>query len=347
LTFDLLADVSHRRYNPLTREWVLVSPQRLSRPWLGRTEAVGAPPAVPYDPECYLCPGNARAGAARNPRYEGTFVFDNDFPALTRHDGEPVAEESGLLMARAEPGICRVVCFSPRHDASIADLSLPELRRVVDAWVDEHRALSALPWVKHVQIFENRGAAMGASNPHPHCQIWANATVPDLPSREQVAQTEYRSKHGVCLLCACLAIERARAERIVYANGSFTALVPFWAVWPFEMLVIPNRHVTAIDELTAEERTGLADILKQIVARYDALFDAPCPYSMGFHQRPTDGEPHPEWHLHAHYYSPVLRSAAVHKFTVGYELLATPQRDLTPEAAAAILRERAVVNSGA
>ena len=340
----MLSELSHRRLNRLTGDWVLVSPQRLSRPWLGRTEGVGAAPSMPYDPDCYLCPGNARAGAARNPRYESTFVFDNDFPALTR-EGTAAPVEDGLLLASAEPGICRVVCFSPRHDASIADLSLPALRQVVDVWVDEYRGLGAMPWVKHVQIFENRGTAMGASNPHPHCQIWATATVPDLPSREQGSQAAYKS--GACLLCDYLAIERERSERIVHANRAFTALVPFWAVWPFEMLVLPHRHVAAIDELTDEERTALADMMKQIVTRYDALFDAACPYSMGFHQRPTDDEPHPEWHLHAHYYSPVLRSAAVHKFMVGYELLATPQRDLTPEAAAALLRERAVAGTRA
>jgi UDPglucose--hexose-1-phosphate uridylyltransferase len=330
---------SHRRFNPLTREWVLVSPQRLDRPWLGRVEAPAAAPAAAYDPQCYLCPGNARAGNARNPRYEGTFVFDNDFPAL-RPDAAGAPEDGHpLLMARAEPGVSRVVCFSARHDTSMPRLSVPEIRLVIDTWIDELRTLGSLPWVKHVQIFENRGAAMGASNPHPHGQIWANATVPELPRREGEAQAAHLAASGHCLLCEYAALEMARRDRLVCANAHWSAVVPFWAVWPFETLVLPSRHIGSMDELSDEERTSLAEMLKDVAWRYDALFDAPCPYSMGFHQRPADGGAHPAWHLHAHYFPPVLRSAAVHKFMVGYELLATPQRDLTPELAAAALRD--------
>jgi UDPglucose--hexose-1-phosphate uridylyltransferase len=361
LTLD---DRPHRRFNPLLDEWVLVSPQRLARPWLGRTEPAASETRPVYDPDCYLCPGNVRAGEARNPQYTGTFVFDNDFPALvppgtslkarttpdeTSLKARAASDSTGvwhdpsgsspLLVARPEPGICRVVCFSPRHDASLPCLSISELRAVVDVWVDQYVSLSAEPWISHVQIFENRGASMGASNPHPHGQIWAGASLPDLPAREERRLDAYRSARGSCLLCDYLAEERGRDERIVCANDTFTALVPFWAVWPFETLVLPSRHVTGLDELTAEERNGLADLLKRVTARYDTLFAAPCPYSMGFHQRPTRRDAHPEWHLHAHFFPPVLRSAAVHKFMVGYELLATPQRDLTPERAAAILKE--------
>lgn len=333
-----LPEGSHRRYNPLTRDWVLVSPQRLDRPWRGHKQEPVAPVATAYDPTCYLCPGNPRAGGAKNPPYERTFVFDNDFPSLTT-GATNHAHTHGLLIAHAEQGICRVLCFSPRHDASIPDLTPAAVRGIVDACVNQFLELGAVPRITHVQIFENRGAIMGASNPHPHCQIWANATVPDIAWREQASQADYLSRRGACLLCDYLSIERDRNDRVVCANDEFTAVVPFWAVWPFEMLVLPNRHVSALDGLTENERNALADILQQVTRRYDNLFDTVCPYSMGFHQRPTDDEAHPEWHLHAHYYTPVLRSAAVHKFMVGYELLASPQRDLTPEVAAATLRE--------
>jgi UDPglucose--hexose-1-phosphate uridylyltransferase len=334
---------SHRRFNPLTGDWVLVSPHRLARPWLGRTEAVRAGRGPSYDPNCYLCPGNARAGTARNPVYERTFVFDNDFPALLPHAGGaehvPDADGRGLLVSHPEPGLCRVVCFSPRHDASLPDLSSAEARDVVDVWTAQYEELGRMPWVRHVQIFENRGSAVGASNPHPHCQIWADGEVPPLPRREGDAQSRWRDAHGSCLLCDYLALERERGERIVWSSDTFTALVPYWAVWPYELLLLSNRHASGLDRLAPGERDGLAAAVQNVVGRYDRLFDAECPYSMGFHQRPTDDGSHDAWHLHAHYYPPVLRSATVHKFMVGYELLAMPQRDLTPELAAAALRE--------
>jgi UDPglucose--hexose-1-phosphate uridylyltransferase len=337
---------SHRRFNPLTGEWVLVSPHRLARPWLGRTEDVRAGRAPSYDPNCYLCPGNPRAREARNPIYERTFVFDNDFPALLPDAGEAISQIAdvdgrGLLVSHPEAGLCRVVCFSPRHDASLADLSSGEARAVVDVWVAQFEELGGLPWVKYVQIFENRGSAVGASNPHPHCQIWADAEVPPLARREGEAQARWSGANGTCLLCEYVALERRREERIVWANDAFTALVPYWAVWPYEILLLSNRHVTGLDQLGGGERDGLAAAVQNVVGRYDRLFDAECPYSMGFHQRPADGARHQAWHLHAHYYPPVLRSATVHKFMVGYELLAMPQRDLTPELAAAALREAA------
>jgi UDPglucose--hexose-1-phosphate uridylyltransferase len=335
----------HRRFNPLMREWVLVSPQRLARPWLGRTEPAVAEARPAYDPDCYLCPGNARAGSARNPQYEGTFVFDNDFPALTPDAPEMtrLKPRDTLLTSDPERGICRVVCFSPRHDQSLPSLAIDEVRRVVDVWVDQFSDLGARPWISHVQIFENRGEAMGASNPHPHGQIWANGTLPGVPAREQASLAAHRATRGSCLLCEYLALEQERGDRVVCANRAFTAVVPFWAVWPFEVLLLANRHVTGLDALADAERASLADILRRVTAQYDRLFDAPCPYSMGFHQRPTGRGAHDEWHLHAHFYPPVLRSASVHKFMVGYELLATPQRDVTAEAAAARLRELADV----
>ena len=335
----MIGSLPHRRYNPLLREWVLVSPPRLGPPWLGRVEASAPAALVTYDPACYLCPGNARAGDSRNPPYTGTFVFDNDYPALVPGSDRDDVNDGGLLVARGEPGVCRVVCFSPRHDIALSRMPVEDLRAVVDVWTDQFVELGARPWVNHVQIFENRGAAMGASNLHPHCQIWANASVPDIPSREQAALAAYRDEKQSCLLCDYLSLERERGDRLVDGNDRFTALVPFWAVWPFEVLVLPHRHLAALDELSDEERTALADILRRVTTRYDSLFESSCPYSMGFHQRPTDGASHPESHLHAHFYPPVLRSADVHKFMVGYELLATPQRDITPEIAAARLRE--------
>jgi UDPglucose--hexose-1-phosphate uridylyltransferase len=328
-----------RRFNPLTGEWVLVSPHRTERPWQGQVEKAAAHSQPVYDPECYLCPGNSRVGGVRNPDYTSTFVFENDFAALRPDTPVDRSDERGLLVAESEPGICRVICFSPRHDLTVSRMEAPALRQVVDTWIAQYQELGALAWINHVQIFENRGAMMGCSNPHPHCQIWANHTLPNEPRKEQDAQAEYaRTKHA-CLLCDYLAIECATAERIVCRNASFVALVPFWAVWPFETLLLPVRHSTALDELTATERDDLAGILKRLTTRYDNLFQVSFPYSLGFHQRPTDGQAHPEWHFHAHFYPPLLRSATVRKFLVGYEMLAMPQRDITPEAAAARLRE--------
>lgn len=346
-----LKEHPHRRHNPLTGDWVLVSPHRTQRPWLGQLEKVPAEAPPTYDPTCYMCPGNKRATGTINPNYSGTFVFNNDYPALLadtpevagnegEHTGaDPQCSENGLLVARRERGICKVVCFSPRHDLSIANMDYAGVRGVVDVWVEQYRELGALPFINHVQIFENRGSTMGASNPHPHCQIWANATLPNEPAKEQNAQAAYQSERHSCLLCNYLRIERESGERIIAENSHFTALVPFWAVWPFETMVLARTHVTGLDELTDDERDALADILKRLTSRYDHLFATSFPYSMGFHQRPTDGAPHPEWHLHAHYYPPLLRSATVRKFMVGYEMLDAPQRDLTPEAAALRLRE--------
>lgn len=328
----------HRRYNPLTREWVLVSPHRTQRPWQGQVEDVSAETQPGYDPHCYLCPGNERAGGMKNPAYTGTFVFENDFAALRPETPPGELNESGLLIAQSEPGVCRVVCFSPQHDLTMARLPVTELRQVIETWIEQYRELGRLPFINSVQIFENRGAMMGASNPHPHGQIWANATLPNELVRELSALRDYYSIHGRSLLSDYLALEQQQGERIVCANEHFAALVPFWAVWPFETMVISKRHVTALDELTGAERDGLADLLKQVTTRYDNLFNLSFPYTTGFHQRPTDGQSHPEFHLHAHFYPPLLRSATVRKFMVGYEMLGTPQRDITAEMAAARLR---------
>jgi UDPglucose--hexose-1-phosphate uridylyltransferase len=329
---------SHRRLNRLTGEWVLVSPHRTARPWQGQVEEVVAEQRPAYDPACYLCPGNERAGGARTPEYDSTYVFDNDFAALTPDVAPEEHDRKGLLIAQSERGICRVVCFSPRHDLTLGQMPAEAIRTVVDTWVDQYVELGNLDWVRHVQIFENRGAMMGASNPHPHGQIWANERVPNEPVKE-LAQQRAHADSGGCLLCDYLDVELDDGARIVTSNEHFTALVPFWAVWPFETLVLPRAHAGALPDLDPDQRDGLADILRRVTRRYDRLFGVTFPYSMGLHQQPTDGVPHREWHLHAHFYPPLLRSATVRKFMVGYELLDQPQRDITPETAAQQLRE--------
>lgn len=332
----------HRRFNPLTREWVLVSPHRARRPWLGQVEKTPPENLPAYDPACYLCPGNGRAGGARNPAYDSTFVFDNDFAALlpTSNSQSLLSNLSFSSLFAAEPilGLCRVVCFSPRHDLTLPELSPPQVEAVVRTWADQARELGALDFIHYVQVFENKGEMMGCSNPHPHSQVWASSHIPDEPARELVSQADYFRERARPLLLDYVEEEIELGERIVATNNHFTALVPFWAVWPFEIMIIARRAAAALPDLTDAETAALADLLKRITARYDNLFEVSFPYSMGFHQAPSDGGPHPEWVLHAHFYPPLLRSATVRKFMVGYEMLAMPQRDLTPETAAERLR---------
>jgi UDPglucose--hexose-1-phosphate uridylyltransferase len=334
-----LKEHPHRRFNPLTREWVLVSPHRTQRPWQGQIEQVASVDRPAYDPSCYLCPTNSRAGGATNPDYNGIFVFENDFAAL-RHEtptGELIDEE-GLIVAESEAGLCRVICFSPRHDLTLARMEEPELTKVVSTWAEQYQEIGRLPFIDYVQIFENRGEMMGASNPHPHGQIWAVSSLPNEIRKEQTAQHDHLQDRHSCLLCDYLALELKRTERIICQNEHFAALVPFWAIWPFETILISKRHLASLDQLNEEERAALGSLLKRLTTRYDNLFATSFPYSMGFHQQPTDGETHPEWHLHAHFYPPLLRSATVRKFMVGFELLGGPQRDLTAESAAEQLR---------
>jgi UDPglucose--hexose-1-phosphate uridylyltransferase len=328
----------HKRLNPLTQEWVLVSPHRTQRPWQGQVEAAPPEASVPYDPNCYLCPGNARAGGVKNPGYEGTFVFENDFAALRADTPPGELRERELLLARSESGQCRVVCFAPRHDLTLARMSVPEIRPVINTWCDEFSSLGSQTNVRAIHIFENRGAQMGCSNPHPHGQIWANESVPDGLAREVAAQKNYFQKHKSSLLEDYLHLEVEKKERLVCANEHFVAVVPFWAVWPFETLLISRRRVSSLPELQGQERDDLAQILRQLTIRYDNLFKTSFPYTMGFHQRPTDEAEYPEFHFHAHFYPPLLRSALIRKFMVGYEMLAMPQRDISPEQAAAQLR---------
>jgi UDPglucose--hexose-1-phosphate uridylyltransferase len=341
-----LNDHPHRRYNPLLREWVLVSPHRTKRPWQGQVEAPAREDRLAYDPTCYLCPGNERAGGARNPAYDATFVFTNDYAALLPDTPAGAADlpGGGLLQAVSERGTCRVICFSPRHDLTLAEMEVGAIERVVDVWAEQYAEIGAMPQIGYVQIFENRGAMMGASNPHPHGQIWSTEHLPTLVAREQAALADYYRTNGRSLLSDYIAVEEAEGVRVVCANDHFVALVPFWAVWPFETLVASRRHVGALTDLDAAERHGLADILKRLTTRYDNLFSTSFPYSMGFHQRPTDGDPHPEWHLHAHFLPPLLRSATVRKFMVGFELLSEAQRDITPEQAAERLRAMSEVH---
>ena len=336
----IFREQSHRRLNPLTSDWVLVSPHRTQRPWQGAIERLPPSERPRYDPSCYLCPRNQRAGGVHNPDYQSTFLFENDFAAL-KPDAPRVQLDfagKGLLVAETEQGICRVMCFSPRHDLTLATMSLPEIEQVVRAWAEQSRELAARPGIEHVQIFENRGEMMGASNPHPHCQIWATATVPDAARRELAGQGNYYQRNRSCLLCDYIRLEQELQERLVVANDGFLALVPFWAVWPFEIMVVSRRHLGEFPELEGEEILALSAILQRVVSTYDRVFDVPFPYSMGFHQAPCDRSPHPEWHFHAHFFPPLLRSATVRKFMVGFEMLGTAQRDITPELAAEKLR---------
>ena len=338
-----LTEDPHRRFNPLTNEWVLVSPHRATRPWQGEVATLAAAKEPAYDPSCYLCPGNSRVGGVRNPAYTGTFVFDNDFAALKPQTERARIdlESSGLIVAEGEPGICRVICFSPRHDLTLATMSVAETEPVVATWMAQFRELGGVEGINHVQIFENRGAMMGASNPHPHCQIWATASVPEAPAKELAAQRAYLAGHKQCLLCTYIKLEQSEQQRVVCANEGFVAVVPFWAVWPFEILVCSRRHIASMNEFDKSDAHLLSDILHRVTSTYDQVFGVPFPYSMGFHQSPTDGADHPEWHVHAHFYPPLLRSATIRKFMVGFEMLGTPQRDITPEIAAARLRELA------
>lgn len=330
-------DEPHRRFNALTGEWVFVSPHRTKRPWQGRVEP-GPPVNRPsHDSQCYLCPGNVRANKELNPNYNSTFVFTNDFAAFLTDTPSTVASRHPLLRAHTQAGTCRVICFSPRHDVTLAQMPSQEIRPVVDVWAEQVAELGK-KW-RWVQIFENKGDVMGCSNPHPHGQIWASDFIPNEPAKELVQQQTWFQQHGSPLLSDYAALEMQQGERVVVQNQHWLAVVPWWAVWPFETIIVPRRQVLRVPDLTGLERDALADLLRRVLARYDNLFETSFPYSMGWHGAPQDEGDYRGWQLHAHIYPPLLRSATVKKFMVGYELLAEAQRDITPEQAAARLRE--------
>jgi UDPglucose--hexose-1-phosphate uridylyltransferase len=328
----------HRRYNILTGEWVLVSPHRTQRPWQGKVEQTNPQKRPSYDPGCYLCPGNTRAGGHQNPRYEDTFVFANDFSAIMPGSGEGVFEK-GLLKANGERGLCKVVCFSPDHSLTIPQMSEEAIEKVVNTWQREYLELGSLDYINHVQIFENKGEIMGCSNPHPHGQIWAQYSIPVEVAKKSAQQLNYWKQTGRSLVGDYLTQELAEDERIICRNEDFVALTPFWAVWPYEAMILPLRHFQHIGQLQPGEMKSFAAILKNLTQRFDRLFDTSFPYSFGIHQSPTDGREYPEWHFHTAFYPPLLRSATVKKFMVGYEMFAEAQRDITPEMAARRLRE--------
>lgn len=341
--FDLTQH-SHRRLNVLTGEWILVSPHRMKRPWQGKQETPPADNRPAYDPTCYLCPGNTRADGSVNEPYTKPFAFINDFSALLENSPAGNYLEDDLLVAKSENGICKVICFSPRHDLTLPELSLEDIGDVIELWQQEYEALAANPAIRYIQIFENKGEIMGCSNPHPHGQIWASTSIPMELTKESDQQKKYYEQHGRTLLTDYVKLEQQKQERIVLENDSFAAIVPFWAVWPYETLLVTKRTVQHITQFNEEEKKDFALILKQLTTKYDNLFSVSFPYSAGMHQSPVNSGDHPEWHWHMHFYPPLLRSATVKKFMVGYEMLANPQRDITPEAAAAKLREQSLVH---
>jgi len=328
---------SHSRRNLLTGEWVMVSPHRTKRPWQGKIETAEEMTANPYDQNCYLCPGNSRANDQRNPKYTGPFVFTNDFSALSNTSNVELSNNP-LFESRSESGQCRVICYTERHDLRIAAMKTVEIVTAIEVVINEFKSLDAEDNVQYVQVFENRGEMMGCSNPHPHAQIWATENIPVEPAKELEMQQNWLHRNNSPLLSDYRNAELMDGKRIIIESSHFVVMVPYWAVWPFESLVIPKRNFSSFDELSKVEIADLAYALKNLLGAYDALFSTPAPYSMGFHPRPSDGRAHPEWVFHAHIYPPLLRSATIRKHLVGFEMLGMPQRDLTPEAAADQLR---------
>ncbi len=327
----------HKRLNILTGDWVLVSPHRTKRPWQGKRDKAAEPPKTEYDPSCYLCPGNTRASGDVNPQYEGTFSFVNDFSALTMENA-PERVEDGHFIAQSEQGMCKVICFSPNHALTLPLMEVEDIQAVVQLWKREYAELGSRPEINHVQIFENKGAVMGCSNPHPHGQIWSQATIPGEVLKKQHHQGEFWEKNNQSLLQSYLEQELDRNERILYQNEHFVALVPYWAVWPYEAMIVPKKHQQHIGQMDEEMEFAFAKAIKALTVIYDNLFETSFPYSAGIHQSPTDGKTHDEWHWHMSFYPPLLRSAEVKKFMVGYEMFADPQRDITAEQAAATLK---------
>ena len=339
-----LPDHPHRRFNALTGDWILVSPHRAKRPWQGQVEKAQQDTRPPYDPECYLCPGNKRSSGDTNPTYPATYSFVNDFSALMETTPDGGYNDGELFVAESERGICKVICFSPRHDLTIPQMEVEQIKGVVDLWKKEFEELSKVDFINYIQIFENKGAMNGCSNPHPHGQIWSSMSIPVEPSKENTRQQAYFEKHGKTLLSDYLEKELQKGDRILCQNDHFVALIPFWATWPFEAMIVSKKAAQNILAFNDEESLALADIYKKLTVMYDNLFEVSFPYSAGIHQAPTDGKDYPWWHFHMHFYPPLLRSATIRKFMVGYEQLATPQRDVTPETSAQLLRSLSTVH---
>lgn len=335
---SIINEHPHRRYNILTGEWILVSPQRTKRPWQGKTEKAQEHSRPEYEETCYLCPGNTRSNGEKNPNYEAVYTFENDFPALLPVNPSE-NHTNGLLEARPESGICKVVCFSPNHALTLPLMENEDIVKLIKLWKQELIELGRLPQINYVQIFENKGEIMGCSNPHPHGQIWSQNSIPNEILKKSRHQKEYWEKHQTSLLGDYLAQELEEKERILDENEHFVSLIPYWAVWPFEAMIIPRKAHSTIAGLNFEEEKAFAEIIKKLTIRYDNLFETSFPYSSGIHQAPTDGEEHPWWHFHLSFYPPLLRSATIKKFMVGYEMFAGPQRDITAEVAAQRLRE--------
>jgi UDPglucose--hexose-1-phosphate uridylyltransferase len=333
-----LQDYSHKRFNILTGEWVLVSPHRAKRPWQGQNEDISTEKRPSYDPSCYLCAGNKRINGETNPNYEDVFVFTNDFAAL-QNDSKTFIVDDGLLKAQSETGVCKVICFSPDHSKSLADMNPLDIEKVVNAWQNEFQSLSKIDNINYVQIFENKGAVMGCSNPHPHGQIWSQSTLPNEVEKKDKQQFNYYKKHTRSLLGDYLSQELKKNERIVFENESFVVLIPFWAIWPFETMVVPKKHQKDILEMSEQDTKDFAEAISVITKSYDKLFNCSFPYSSGIHQAPTDDNENKHWHWHMSFYPPLLRSATVKKFMVGYEMFGSPQRDITAEIATQRLKE--------
>ena len=333
-----LQDYSHKRFNILTGEWVLVSPHRAKRPWQGQNESVSNEVRPSYDESCYLCAGNTRINGEVNPDYKDAFVFTNDFAAL-QSDSETFNVNDGLLIAQSEQGICKVICFSPDHSKSLADMDVLDIEKVVKTWQKEYEELGNNTLINYVQIFENKGAVMGCSNPHPHGQIWSQTTLPNEVYKKDLQQRNYFNTHKKSILKDYISQELIKKERIIFENDAFVVLVPFWAIWPFETMIVPKNHQTSILDMANKDSFLFSEAISVITRAYDKLFNTSFPYSSGIHQAPTDGEANAHWHWHMSFYPPLLRSATVKKFMVGYEMFGSPQRDITPEIAAKMLRE--------
>jgi UDPglucose--hexose-1-phosphate uridylyltransferase len=334
---NLLENNTHKRYNILTGEWVLISPLRTKRPWQGQQEAITNKIEVKHDPNCYLCAGNKRANGETNPNYTNTFVFENDYAALKK-EGENFKLNNGLLKATSEKGISKVICFSPNHSKSLAEMSINEIEKVIAIWQLEYTKLSELDIIKHIQIFENKGAVMGCSNPHPHGQIWAQSSIPNEVQKKDLKQFTYFKEHNYNLLENYIKQELQLNERIIFENNQFAIIVPFWAVWPFETMIVPKKAQAHISLMRKNQQTDYAEAIKVLTTCYNKLFDTSFPYSAGIHQAPTDNNNYKYWHWHMSFYPPLLRSSTVKKFMVGYEMFAMPQRDITPESVATTLK---------